>query len=646
MAPCMDVQIRTGRTQCPRDTALVALSWDSESDERVCLLMQIQGRSRESKTLEKECSGVIQHALLEAEGETEGRLDGTLKEINGLVKGMLVTGAIEDVHMLLAVLEPDGALHVSHAGRGEAYVIRRGTASQITEHSKGKAIPGFVHIASGTVEDRDVIVLSSQRLLRALTPTQLSQISEHGADMIDEITRTLESEKEYAVIGTMSIKGEKKPVSSVRDGSLRRERRGTWGTNLVSRVSGIVYTMTSACWSGVLRTRFFKACYVGLERWYREMSHPQKKQRAHMFLLAGVIGVLLIVWAIVQLTTSSQRGRTRIELKELVEQTDEQIRSAGTRRLAGDTEAANAILRRAEEQAKQVMNNESGVFRTEALDLLDRIHSKQEEIQNISRLTPRVVVNLSTKNTSILAKGLVGINDGEFVVFDRQNIYRIVLNALDDPESLLNEELIRDGAYFSRYQTAVFMTMDNSVVETIAAQPVLMKTEDPAGWVAGLDIEGYLRYLYVLSPENNQIYKYERLSNRYSAPSEYNVNGDVRDALDMTVDGNVYVLKKGGQVIKLLRGEVKPFVVRQAPEGVFENVTKIFKSFDGNFYFLDPKNARVIVVGDSGVSGEATYIKQFVLEGDQVGELQDLYVDPDDARLYVLDEKRLYVIDL
>ena len=635
----MDVQIRTGRTQCPRDTALVALSWDSESGERVCLLMQIHGKSRESKTLEKECSGVIQHGLLEAEGETEVRLDGTLKEINGLVKGMLVTGAIEDVHMLLAVLETDGALHVSHAGRGEAYVIRRGTASQITEHSKGRAIPAFVHIASGTVEDRDVIVLSSQRLLRALTPAQLSQISQHGEDMIDEITRTLESEKEYAVIGTISVKGEQKPTPVARSGPTGRERRRSWGTNIVSRASGVV-------WSRISRISFFKACYAGCERWWKEVNHPQKKQRAHMLLLAGVIGVLLIVWAIVQLTTSSQRGRTRIELKELVEQTDEQVRSADTRRLAGDTEAANAILRRAEEQAKQVMNNESGVFRTEALDLLDRIHSKQEEIQNISRLTPRVVVNLSTKNTSVLAQGLVGINDGEFVVFDRRSIYRVLLNALDDPETLLDEELIRDGTYFSRYQTAVFMTMDNSVVETIADQPVLMKTEDPAGWVAGLDIEGYLRYLYVLSPENNQIYKYERLSNRYSVPSEYNVNGDVREALDMTVDGNVYVLKNGGHVLKLLRGEVKPFAIRQAPEGVFEDVTKIFKSFDGNFYFLDPKNARIIVVGDSGASGEATYLKQFVLEGDQVGVLQDLYVDPDDTRLYVLDEKRLYVIDL
>ena len=49
---------------------------------------------------------------------------------------------------------------------------------------------------------------------------------------------------------------------------------------------------------------------------------------------------------------------------------------------------------------------------------------------------------------------------------------------------------------------------------------------------------------------------------------------------------------------------------------------------------------------DGGASGESTYVKQYVFEGEQVGELQDLYVDPDEARLYVMDEKRIYKVDL
>jgi hypothetical protein len=156
----------------------------------------------------------------------------------------------------------------------------------------------------------------------------------------------------------------------------------------------------------------------------------------------------------------------------------------------------------------------------------------------------------------------------------------------------------------------------------------------------------YLRYLYVLVPDRKQILKYERLSNRYAAPVEYNVNGDLTGGIDMAIDNSLYILKEGGTVLKLLRGETQPFTVRHAPDGVLKDVTKLFKSPDGNFYFLDPVKNRVIVATDGGAAGESSYVRQYILEGEQLGTLQDLYVDPEQSHLYVLDEKRVYVVDL
>jgi hypothetical protein len=39
-------------------------------------------------------------------------------------------------------------------------------------------------------------------------------------------------------------------------------------------------------------------------------------------------------------------------------------------------------------------------------------------------------------------------------------------------------------------------------------------------------------------------------------------------------------------------------------------------------------------------------VKQYILEGEQLGTMQDLYVDPEQTHMYVLDEKRVYVVDL
>ncbi len=114
----------------------------------------------------------------------------------------------------------------------------------------------------------------------------------------------------------------------------------------------------------------------------------------------------------------------------------------------------------------------------------------------------------------------------------------------------------------------------------------------------------------------------------------------------MTIDGSVYVLKDDGTLIKLFRGETQPFVIRQAPTGLLKGTTKIFKVADRNIYLLDPAHARVIVLSDGGATGESSYVKQYSIQGQQIGTLKSLYVDPDEAHLYVMDDKHIYVLDL
>jgi hypothetical protein len=167
---------------------------------------------------------------------------------------------------------------------------------------------------------------------------------------------------------------------------------------------------------------------------------------------------------------------------------------------------------------------------------------------------------------------------------------------------------------------------------------------DAGGWVAGKDIETYLRYLYILTPDN-RIEKYERLSNRYGPASPYNVSGDLTGSIDMVIDGNVFVLKEKGKVVKLFRGEAQPFSMHNVPEGALDGVTKFTKLPNGNFYFLDPSKKQVLVATDGGSTGESTYVRQYVFEG-EIGNLKDLYVDPDETHLYIMDEQRVYVADI
>ena len=678
----MKIEVSTGQTKSPAGTVLVPVVLGEGKGERVFLLIHSEGKGEGGENLREECVSILTHSVVEAEGEGYERLESALKELNGLLKGFLLSDAVRDVNAIVGLLEPNGVLHLSHVGRAEAYVVRDGTATQITEYVRGKPPAAFMHIVSGPVQGRDHFLISTQRLLRTITPAQLAQLALHGGEgVVQNVISKLSAEKEVACVLHILIGGTVEQFTEQRVGALPMRGAGRnkpKGLSMNS-VSGLLGTVTETLQrikipklpsfagtkgarsgsAGTVRTRAKEASnsvskIIG--QFFQDLYDPERKRRAHLLLLAGSAGLFLLIWMLVQLSLVSQKSQNRGELSTLVKQINADISTAENRQLAGDTDSANTILQRADDRARQVMSNESGLFRSEALELLDRIKSKREEMNRVVRVVPpRVMANLSAKKADIVAQGFIGLSNGEFLVYDRQDLYRVSLNTVDAASRLGADELILDAVSFPRYQSKVFMTTGNSVIEILNGQPTTMKTEDAAGWVTGTDIKTYLRYLYVLAPERKQIYKYERLASKYGPPAEYNVNGDLSGALDMTIVGPVYVLRDvstGGKpgdrdVLKLLRGEKQAFNIRNLPPGALNGVTKIFKSSPtGNFYFLDPEAKRVIVSTSDGDLGDSLYLKQYVLDSDQVGRLKDLYVDPEDARLYVLDEKKLYAIDL
>ena len=659
-----ELTITTVKTKLQGNAHLISHVFDGEKGEQIVTLLRIDGEVRNVDHFKEEWLRTIERTLPHAEEDAYERLEGALKEMNGLLKGTLISGNVQEINALIALADTDGTLHVAQAGRSEAYLTRNGTTVQITEGSAAREGAQFLHISSGALQSDDTVILSSERLLRTMSPVQITHIVRRKSEALDSIRDLLEREKEVAVLALLSPKMTEAKIPSAlpsrrssRESFLERmmpkRKASSVGRSLRKKMS--LPSFKGKKWKVHVNLDVMRSLLGGTNTGIRrrikdfldDLQHPTRKRKAHLLLIAGAIVVFVGIWSAFQISTVSKKSQTRVELEKLVEKINGDLRMAENRQLMGDTESANAILTRAEEEAKGVMQNESGLFRTDALDLLDRIRAKRESINNIVRLTPTVVANLSAQNPDVSARGLIGIERGRLTAFDRQNLYSIIVNAVDEPQRLDGENLILDGAYFERFKTQIFMTKENRLIELIEGQPTAMKTDDPGGWLNGPDMETYLRYLYFLSPQNNQILKYERLSNRYSAPSEYNVNGKLEGALDMVIDADLYVLHQGGKVTKLLRGEERPFVIRNLPTGALDKTTKIVKpSEKSNFYFLDPEGKRVIVTRSDDDLGESLYLKQFVLEGEQVGTLQDLYVDPEEAQLFILDEKRLYSISL
>lgn len=151
---------------------------------------------------------------------------------------------------------------------------------------------------------------------------------------------------------------------------------------------------------------------------------------------------------------------------------------------------------------------------------------------------------------------------------------------------------------------------------------------------------------YILDTVADQIWRYEPRGDIYpEQPDRYFAippPKGLATALDMAIDGSIYILYDDGTILKFLGGELQPFDVRGLPGDVSQAVALAVDP-DGSsaaVYVADEGNGRVVALGPDGV-----FQGQF-RAGEAFVGLESLAVDEAAGRLYVVSRGRLYVASL
>ena len=158
-------------------------------------------------------------------------------------------------------------------------------------------------------------------------------------------------------------------------------------------------------------------------------------------------------------------------------------------------------------------------------------------------------------------------------------------------------------------------------------------------------IESFDGRIYVMDATLDQIWRYAPSGDTYpDIPAAY-LGADeaitLTDAIDMAIDGNVYVLLQSGEIAKFLGGQRQQFVVREVPGTLSQTVALAVDPEDGSgkVFVADRGNNRIVVLGPDGL-----FEQQFRAD-DAFGALQSVVVDEGSHRLYVLSWGRLFVAE-
>lgn len=168
-----------------------------------------------------------------------------------------------------------------------------------------------------------------------------------------------------------------------------------------------------------------------------------------------------------------------------------------------------------------------------------------------------------------------------------------------------------------------------------------------SGWRNPCALSTFDSNLYLLDPGANQIFKYWNQQyasdpSRWIAQEGVNIAG----AIDIGIDGSIYLLHQDGRITKYFSGEVAPFALTRVPVPL-SNANAMYMDVEQTaqyIYIADRTDQRVVQVDREGA-----FVRQLKPTREQeasFSQLTDIFVDEMAGKLFYIVGNALYVTDI
>lgn len=159
-------------------------------------------------------------------------------------------------------------------------------------------------------------------------------------------------------------------------------------------------------------------------------------------------------------------------------------------------------------------------------------------------------------------------------------------------------------------------------------------------------VRSFIGNLYVLDPATNQILRYSPQNDGYpNKPENYFEQPQpiLAKAVDMAIDGSIYVVTNDGQVTKYLGGKPDTFQVTGLPEPLQRlGVIAVDSTVNGSSVYIAEQGANRIVQ----LRPDGKFVRQLRATEPAFNAIEDMLVDEANSRLFVVSGGVLYTVAL
>lgn len=598
-----------------------------------------------------------------ADREADGyeRFEEALKAVNTAVAEYQKDRGNEwigKLNVLIAAVVGD-QLYLTQTGEAEAYLVRKRFITTISDDLQEiESDDLFTNIASGDLEPGDFVLMSTTRLLRYVSKNDLAkQIGGPLNNSIAAIEDFLRGEviSKIGLIGIQSMEAPMKDEGERVIEEVYAHSREESFSDAVPEKKGKINlkTVTEKLKMGKIKS-FVGDSFSGVRGRMRnfgaddEVRGGRRGRSANSWsfsnwgkdkILIAIIALIIVLTLGVGWLRSKADEDMRIQtLANDLVQIREQINSAITTGQF-DKDRAGDMLNDAEQKAIEVLN--SGYHKSKARDLLDMILDTRDQLDGVMHPEVEEMADLSMKRSNVSALGLVSLNK-QLYAYEYNALYPILADEAQDPLTIDDNESVISATYYDDKKSILFFTESGKVIEYKDDRMSFLQTTDDS-FKKGNIIKSFSNRIYVLDPEGNQVWRYTRRRDTFDGAEAYinDVSVDISNAIDLAIDGSVYVLGSDGYITRLFQGSKEEFPISKQPVKAVVNPTKIFTEVDMNqIYMLEGDENRILVYNKDDRTGGAVYTGQYIF--DDIEDIRDMYVDKDTNTIYLLTGTAVY----
>jgi hypothetical protein len=379
---------------------------------------------------------------------------------------------------------------------------------------------------------------------------------------------------------------------------------------------------------------------LGLFSWFKNLGMKNKILFAIAIISLLLLGQNLIFSGLKN--NKIEKERVFLDLTAAIEQKQNQVEASllygngdNAREIFSEIKnLMSALPRETDEQIAQYEN-------------FQKKYSEQaEKIQHVVKIeNPKELANFSNLSPNASAANIILAPNGKIYAADagQKSIYTIDLsNNLITAIPNLSADIVRldypslsqeNIFYFNPEASGSSAIQLELKTESINISPIVFAND--AKNISAVSV--YNGKIYLLNSTEGQIYKLDKSATGFTSGAKWlNNNADFANASGMSIDGNIYVLKTNGMVIKLSKGNEEEFKLN-AIDPAFTEAKKIIVSPEKDFiYILEPAQNRLAIF--SKTSGN--FIMQY--RSDQFTDLKDFAVDEKNKKIYFLNNNSVY----